>query len=70
MTENELLEPQPPDDDEVESLGGLAERMRLLWLVGELPTLDELKDWWAALSGMHARLESFLIWLYWAEDEE
>jgi hypothetical protein len=54
MTKDESLVPQPLDDDEVESLWRIAERMRYLWLLGELPSLDELKEWAAVLGGVHA----------------
>jgi hypothetical protein len=57
------------DENEVETLGGIAERLQTLWLFGELPSLDELKDWGTALGRLHARMEDSLTWPGGDEDE-
>jgi hypothetical protein len=42
--------------DEVKSLDFLAERLRSMWLLGNRPSLDELKDWETALSRIRDRM--------------
>jgi hypothetical protein len=57
MTEYELSGLQ----EAAETLEGLVERVRALWLLGDSPSPDELRDWWVKLESTHECVEGILF---------
>jgi hypothetical protein len=45
---------------EVETVANIAEEMMFMWLMGELPSLDELKEWGTALHNAAAEMEDIV----------